>query len=52
MKNCIADIEAVEFALNNIKKITDVVGKINLVFPPYKAAKKYWKKIIRFLPRR
>ena len=40
MKNCIADIEAVEFALNNIKKITDVVGKINLVFPPYKAAKK------------
>lgn len=39
MKNCVGDVEAVEFALNNIKKITDVVGKINLVFPPYKVAK-------------
>mgnify|MGYP001569602036 FL=1 len=40
MKNCITDVEAVEFSLVNIKKIIDVVGKVNLVFPPYKAAKK------------
>ena len=40
MKNCVEDVVAVEFALNNIKKIVDVVGKVNLVFPPYKAAKK------------
>lgn len=39
MKNCIADIEAVEFSLDNIKKINDVIGKTNLVFPPYKAEK-------------
>lgn len=40
MKNCIADVEAVEFSLNNIKKISDIIGKTNLVFPPYKVEKK------------
>lgn len=39
MKNCVGELEAVQFSLDNIKKITDIVGKTNLVFPPYKADK-------------
>ena len=37
MKNCLGENEVVEFVKNNIKKIIDVAGKTNIVFPPYKA---------------
>ncbi len=37
MKNCLGDKEVVEFIKSNIKKIIDVAGKTNIVFPPYKA---------------
>jgi len=36
MKNCLEDIEVVELIKSNIKKIIDVAGKTNIVFPPYK----------------
>lgn len=47
MKNSITDVKAVEFVLENIQKITDVVGKTNLVFPAYKATKEELKKNYR-----
>ena len=37
MKNCLGDKEVAEFIKSNIKKIIDVAGKTNIVFPPYKA---------------
>lgn len=36
MKNCVKDIEAVDFVKKNIKKIIEEIGRVNLVFPPYK----------------
>lgn len=36
MNNCIKDIDAVEFAMKNIEKIINVLGKVNFVFPAYK----------------
>lgn len=36
MKNCIKDMEVVEFVIKNSRKIADIVGKVNVVFPAYK----------------
>ena len=47
MKNCLEDIEVVEFIKNNIKKIIDVAGKTNIVFPSYKATKEELKENYR-----
>lgn len=36
MKNCVKDTEAVEFVVKNARKIADILGKVNVVFPSYK----------------
>ena len=47
MKNCLEDIEIVEFIKSNIKKIIDVAGKTNIVFPHYKVTKEELKENYR-----
>lgn len=36
MKNCVKDVEAVEFVAKNVREIADILGKVNVVFPAYK----------------
>jgi len=38
MKNCVNGTEMVDSVRKQIKKIIEEVGKVNLVFPPYKLA--------------
>ncbi|MCK6462921.1 MAG: hypothetical protein L6Q29_03850 [Candidatus Pacebacteria bacterium] len=44
MKNCVKDTEAIEFVVKNARKIADIVGKVNVVFPSYKTNKEEQKR--------
>ena len=47
MENCVKDTEAIDFAIKSAKKIVEIVGKINLVFPAYKLKKEEVKEIYK-----
>lgn len=44
MKNCINDTEAVLEVARNSRKIADIIGKVNVVFPSYKTTTEEQKK--------
>lgn len=55
-KNCVEDVEALNFAIKHVKEIIGYMGKINLVYPAYKVStaesKKYYKEFAEALARK